>query len=480
MTQQTQIRISPRELPIDKGEPFQSDRLDRKPPCDLLTNLANCVDGPCTIAIDAAWGHGKTTFLQLWAAHLRKHAFLVIDVNAWKTDYFNDPFLAIVGELTMQLEASDQIDFSEQSGFKRLKNCFFKVASIAPRAIVAPYIAVTGDDVTEIISTLKTDASIRLKQYEEQLASVEKFRSELAGVAREVWEKTKKPLIVLVDELDRCRPTYAVEFLEVVKHLMAVDHVVYAFAMNRSELAHTVSGCYGPNFDGKGYLRRFFDVDFTLPQPSRRSFITSHFEEQLEPLIPNHNARADTKLLLLAFFDVDRISLRQIQQALHRFRLALVLAEEETAKFPYLVLEFCTALILRVYDLDILEKFLRRELSDKDVVERFIPSTASVDSELFEAQLWFGTTVVRAAQEIAGTNPSTKKYDPTPLLKSYEKLAMPTSVASNVNSKEYFAKRLTENVQRLANPNASYGQPTGVPHRFTRAVKWLEILEPLK
>ncbi|MCY4672772.1 MAG: P-loop NTPase fold protein [Bacteroidetes bacterium] len=479
MTQQTQIRISARELSIDKGEPFQYDRLHRKPSCDLLTNLANCVDGPCTIAIDAAWGHGKTTFLQLWAAHLEQDAFLVIDVNAWKTDYFDDPFLAIVGEMTLQLKESGKVDVSEQSGFSKLKNCFAKVASIAPRALAAPYIALTDDDVTEIISTLKTDASIRLEQYKEQLDSVKAFRSELGSVAQEVWKETEKPLIVLVDELDRCRPTYAVEFLEVVKHLMAVDHVVYVFAINRSELAQTVSGCYGPGFNGKGYLRRFFDVDFTLPQPSRKSFINSHFEEQLEPLIP-YRVQRDTKLLLLTFFDVDRISLRQIQQALHRFRLALVLAEQDTATFHYFAIEFCTALILRVYDPDILEEFLRGELSDKDVVERFLPSTVSVDSELFDARLLFGTAVVRAAQEIAGPNPSTEKYDPTPLLESYEKLATSTSVAPNLNSKEYFAMRLIENVQRLADPDNSYGQPMGVPHRFKRAVKRLEMLELLK
>ncbi len=480
MTQQSQIRISEHELPIDKSEPFQSDLLDRKPSCDLLTNLADCIDGPCTIAINAPWGHGKTTFLQLWAAHLEQNAFLVIDVNAWKTDYFSDPFLAIVGEMTIQLETSDQVDFSEQGGFTKLKNCFVKVASIAPRAIVAPHIAVTGDDVAEIVGTFKSDASKRIEQYKEQTASVEEFRSELESVAEEVREKTKKPLIVLVDELDRCRPTYAVEFLEVVKHLMAVDHVVYAFAMNRSQLAKTVSGCYGPEFDGKGYLRRFFDVDFTLPQPPRKAFITSHFKEQLEPLIHNRDAQENTKRLLLAFFDVDRISLRQIQQALHRFRLALELAQHDTATFRYFVLEFCTALILRAYDPDILEEFLRGELSDKDVVERSLPSTMRSESEFFKARLYFETTVIRAAQEIAGPNPSTRDYDPTPLLQSYQKLGTPTSMTPDAYSKEYFAESLIGYLQRLARRESAHGYPAVVSRKFKHAVKWLEMLERLK
>ena len=127
----------------------------------------------------------------------------------------------------------------------------------------------------------KTDARKWLDEYKEQLKSVESFRAKLEKVAQEVRKSTKRPLIVLIDELDRCRPSYSVEFLEIIKRLMGVDHIVYTFAMNRSELAHAVSGCYGPDFDDKGYLRRFFDIDFTLPLPSRLLFIETLYVELL-------------------------------------------------------------------------------------------------------------------------------------------------------------------------------------------------------
>lgn len=478
MTQQPQIRISTRELPIDKDKPFQSDRLGRKASCDFLTHLANCVKGPCTIAIDAAWGHGKTTFLQLWAAHLEQGAFLVIDVNAWETDYFDDPFLAIVGEMTKQLESSDLVDFSKESRLSKLKKCSVKVASIAPRVLVSR-IGITGDDYADIASTLKTEAGIRLEQYEERLASIKAFRMELEIVAQEVRRQTGNPLIVHIDELDRCRPTYAVEFLEVVKHLLAVDHVVYAFAMNRSELAHTVSGCYGPGFDGNGYLRRFFDVDFTLPQPSRRSFIDSLFQEQLESLITNFDIRRIAVRLLRAFFDTEKISLRQIQQSLYRFQMVLVLPQQDDAEFAGYVVEFCTALILRVYDPNLFEKFLLGELSDEDVVKDALPSTVRIDPKFRDQRLWFETTVIRATQEIAGPNSSTGKYDKTPLLQSYEELAESAPANVDVNSESHFAREVVDNVNRLADPQFSVGRSIGHPHRFKLAVKRLEMLELL-
>ena len=75
----------------------------------------------------------------------------------------------------------------------------------------------------------------------------------------------------MIDELDRCRPPYAVELLEVAKHLFSVDYIVFVLAVNRPELAHSIRDLYGSGFDAAGYLRRFFDIDFRLPDPEREA-----------------------------------------------------------------------------------------------------------------------------------------------------------------------------------------------------------------
>ena len=76
--------------------------------------------------------------------------------------------------------------------------------------------------------------------------------------------------MVMINELDRCRPSYAVELLEVAKHLFSADRIVFVLAVNCDQLAHSVTALYGNDFDAEGYLRRFFDVDFQLPEPDRR------------------------------------------------------------------------------------------------------------------------------------------------------------------------------------------------------------------
>ena len=189
MTQQPRTLFSAPELLVPEDEPYEFDRLSRKPLGDLLTRFATHVDRPCTIAINAAWGHGKTTFLRMWAAHLKleQSAFLVIEVNAWKTDYFNDPVCGDCRRITKQLEASDQVEFPKTKWVLKACEMFHQSSLYRTQGSSSPYIALTGEDVAEIISTLKTDASSRLEQYKEQLDSVEAFRTELKNMATRIF-----------------------------------------------------------------------------------------------------------------------------------------------------------------------------------------------------------------------------------------------------------------------------------------------------
>ena len=186
-----------------------------------------------------------------------------------------------------------------------------------------------------------------------------------------------------------------------------------------------------------------------------------------------------SKRLLQAFLGVETISLRQIQQALYRFRLVLVFARPDIAESPNGIVydEFCIALILHLYDPDMLREFLRGELSDKDVVESSLLSTMKGDENLLEERLWFEMIVIRAAQEIAGLNQSTRKYDPTPLLQSYKELVESTPLNHDVTSERYFADVL---MRKFQDPTGTeFWGPWRRPCGFRFAVKQLEMLEPL-
>ncbi|TOL41491.1 hypothetical protein CGH98_24085, partial [Vibrio parahaemolyticus] len=78
---------------------------------------------------------------------------------------------------------------------------------------------------------------------------------------------------VFIDELDRCRPSYAVEMLEVIKHFFELDNVVFVVATDTEQLQHAVKAVYGQLFDAQLYLGRFFRRRFSLLELSRKQFI---------------------------------------------------------------------------------------------------------------------------------------------------------------------------------------------------------------
>ena len=201
----------------------------------------------------------------------------------------------------------------------------------------------------------------------------------------------------MIDELDRCRPSYAVELLEVAKHFFAVDNVVFVLAVNRAELAHAVKAMYGADFDAEGYLRRFFDLDFQLPKPSRKQkFVQDVLETtRLDSILANVESQAElpaAKALLEAFLGSPELSLRQVQQATYRLGLMFVLLPAGTALFA---LAAVIAIVLRTFNFAVYQRFIDGQATDEEVADTVfkLAGTKSLrqnkDGEVIEAHITF-------------------------------------------------------------------------------------------
>lgn len=320
------IRIQPREVVIPNDDPFQNDLLDRKEKAEVLTSLVSNIDGPCTMAVDAAWGAGKTTFLKMWAKYLPKEGFPVVEFNAWETDASGDPFVALTTEITEQLKGVTDESRLEQVA-DRAKEL---VRKLAPGLIRfgTGFVPVAG---SELGHTLSAYAEEVLAGHSEAKQSTKQFNESLQELANALWEaKEQKPIVILIDELDRCRPSYAIELLETAKHIFGVDHVVFVLAVNREQLAHSVKALYGSEFDAPGYLRRFFDIDFRLPAPDREAFVRNmlsgvgvyQFFEETSDRLAREQGKGVCEILAL-FLSCSDLSLRSIGQTLHRFAVVL-------------------------------------------------------------------------------------------------------------------------------------------------------------
>lgn len=397
MTQKMGIRVRPEEIEIPSDDPFRNDLLNRKEPAQILTQLIDGIDGPCVLAVDAAWGAGKTTFLKMWAQHLRNERVPVVEFNAWETDHAGDPFVAIVTELTEGLRGFEDESLTQKIGATKeaAKQVALRAMPGLIRVATAGVLDLQPLMEKELGRLLASYAEDRLKQYTGEKASIEEFRTKLQEVAESLALSECRPLIVMIDELDRCRPSYAVELLEITKHLFDIDQAIFVLAVNRDQLTHSIKALYGNDFDATGYLRRFIDLDFRLPKPDKPNFLVAALNAA--------RVHGDVCLLLQAFFTRSNVSLRQAAQAARR----LAIISTWLGRHPHSALLTGVAIILRTIDANLYEQFTLGAASDESVVDSAYTLLGIARAEresrsqrhIFSG---FEAIIAIAAQEIAG------------------------------------------------------------------------------
>jgi len=266
-------------LPSDRWdvieEPFKGDVLKRQLLAQQLTGyLARLRDG-AVIALDAPWGEGKTWFTQHWAAQLRKDGHAVGMIDAFQQDYVEDPFMLVAGEI-LRLCATNKSMVDKLR--ERAGSVMSAILPVAVKATinVAGRALGTTDLVDEFSEAAKEAVKSgtgkaadvakvwvekKLAAHESDKHSLRAFRDALAEFASTQAE----PVVILVDELDRCRPAFAVRLVERIKHFFDVPNLVFVLVMNRQQLEMAIKGVYGADTDASTYLSKFLNLALTLP-----------------------------------------------------------------------------------------------------------------------------------------------------------------------------------------------------------------------
>ncbi|WP_421569535.1 KAP family P-loop NTPase fold protein [Stenotrophomonas sp. PD6] len=280
---------------VSRKDAFGNDPFERKRDAEMLCRLiSTSTSDPIVISLQSPWGTGKTTFLNRLSAHIEhEQSIPCIVIDAWKTDHSHDPLEAIIAELTLAIEArlptkkrspaGKTISVLAEQGSKLL----LPVASIALN-LVAP----ASGNVLQAAGTLgerllrdqksRRDAEISFKD------ALQRARDQLT---KRAMDRPVKPILLVIDELDRCRPDYAIRMLERIKHYFDVPGITFLIASDRGNLPSAVQTVYGAHVNGEEYLRKFFDYEFHLQPPSRQVFAKHLIQEHLHPQIqdiPKH------------------------------------------------------------------------------------------------------------------------------------------------------------------------------------------------
>ena len=235
--------------------------LGRRDLATRLTRLIQNQQAPFVISIDGSWGTGKTFLLQRWQTELEIQGFRAIYFNAWEDDFCDDPLLAILGQLS---------EHFKEGKLKELASKFLEIAGpLLKQNLISVLHKHTG--ITPELESKEQPQRNLLQEYLDQRATKDQLKQHLEKMSAAVLEETGHPLVFIIDELDRCRPTFAIELLERVKHIFDVPNLVFVFGINRSELCSALQSVYG-EIDAAVYLRRFFDMEFTLPEIDSKVF----------------------------------------------------------------------------------------------------------------------------------------------------------------------------------------------------------------
>ena len=290
------------------------DQLSRKPTGDNLSELVERIEDPLVIALDGAWGSGKSLFLKCWVGeHLKRdgNTTQTVYFDAFKHDYLDDPLVALTGAITDRFRRQeDEQQEQDQKRTQKLKKTAWAVSKAAGR--IGFSVATFG--ATEILSDLgdeiakaagqearnflsKEQGNDEAKQFwnahHAKIAAMDAFRIALEDLTKPNDGEPIK-LVIVVDELDRCRPDYAISLLKIIKHFFNVECVHFVLGVNLSELQNSVRVRYGSEVDAATYLQKFYSVILRLPQRSRGSKdYLRYFEDasrliQIDPFLRDH------------------------------------------------------------------------------------------------------------------------------------------------------------------------------------------------
>ena len=266
-----------------KSYNWDTCKLNRKEYGQFLASFAERSENGLVLNLNGGWGTGKTEFIKRLYTEFRERKYASVYIDAWESDFSNDPLLAICSELTNQLINQNDGLGDDLDKILPIMGRLFKGAVVGASALVSHKLlgdanlgkelaeGAMGDGISYENYAKKLDGN-----FQSQLNAIYDVKANLLALSETLARfGFKDKVVVLIDELDRCRPNYAIEVLEVIKHFFCMPNFIFIIATDTSELIHSVKAVYGQNFDSDKYLSRFFDRRAKLPTPQILDYLNA-------------------------------------------------------------------------------------------------------------------------------------------------------------------------------------------------------------
>ena len=225
-------------------------------------------------AINGEWGVGKTFVLKEFEKQISEfgqgestlNKYLVFHYNCWEYDYYEEPLIALVAVILEQIDTqvkliSDDKREKIKAVLKIVGHCICKKA----KETVEDKTGIPAEKIAKLVSDMNIDAKAQIEA-SHQFDVYFEFKKTLKELSKVIAELAKEQTVLLVvDELDRCLPEYAIKVLERLHHVFEdVPNVQVILAVDKQQLENTVKQIYGDETSVEAYLEKFINFELRL------------------------------------------------------------------------------------------------------------------------------------------------------------------------------------------------------------------------
>ena len=445
------MRISsvPDDDEFDVGFTTPVNLLDLSDFGERITHLLTSIDGGTSLVIDGKWGTGKTYFAKMLVGHLKSEGVPTVYFNAFQHDHSSEPFEAVSAAVTKLADSltgdlSKTRDKFLDSAAKVGKGLARGAGRIGVRVATAGLVDLT--DIELIQSTVDNIGDINEEILEQAIRSsivsnaaselaVQSFKDTLQELQQKISTNGELPLVIVIDELDRCRPDFSIGILEAIKHYFGIEKVHYVLVTNLQQMENYVDHTYGTANHSKDYLEKFYDLHVVFPpvglehkyERDRDKIIDKYVAELLpdqysEPKF--RNAASELKNIP----EYLGLNYRDTQKLTSYALIALLGLPENQFGPTYLIVQLSA---MKVVTYDLFLKACNGTLSSNDVANFMSKMKGKGDDELyrnFDALKW------ATFSDDEASNQEYKRYDQWRFRYNIERTAIVPYITSLIES----------------------------------------------
>ncbi|MCJ9754492.1 KAP family NTPase [Neorhizobium sp. BETTINA12A] len=363
--------------PMEDAIAAETDIFGRDRFIDGLLRLFESTDEPLVVVLDEKWGTGKTVFAKRLERSATEQGFPAIYFDAFSSDYNSDVFISLASAVMAKLPTKQKRE-RFQSRVVNVAKAVGKVAAKSSVRVLTVGLLNTADlekaseEIAKEVSSVvegEFDKAIeeRLNRSNQDRIAFDEFRNTLSTVGENFpGAKQGKPLIFIVDELDRCKPPYALALIETMKHFFSVSSVKFLLVCQVDQILSSIRHTYGTDIDAQRYLEKFVHtyVYFPIAEGHTRKAQMLAFVSEIVSGMPSDGEDGSLSGEMVNFITDLAIrknySLRNIERVLTQFAICMAFTKKGQLRLGAVLFVLCD---LKYNNTNLFQKAKRGELN---------------------------------------------------------------------------------------------------------------------